>query len=135
MSDATKHFQAGRLSEAVTAALAEVKARPGDTARRLFLAELLCFAGELERADRQLDVVADQDPGAAPGLALFRQLIRAAQARAEHFAQGRVPEFLDPPAPHLQRLLAAGVAHRAGRVGEAGRLVAEAEMARPPCPG
>ena len=60
MSDATKHFQAGRLSEAVTAALAEVKARPGDTARRLFLAELLCFAGELERADRQLDVVADR---------------------------------------------------------------------------
>ena len=83
MSDATAHFQAGRLADAVTAALAEVKANPGDTARRVFLAELLCFTGEFERADRQLDVIGDQDPGAALGLALFRQLIRAAQARSE----------------------------------------------------
>ncbi|MGK9169336.1 SciE type virulence protein [Inquilinus limosus] len=135
MTSASEHFQAGRLSEAIAAGLAEVKAKPGDTAKRAFLAELMCFAGEFERADRQLDVVADQDPGAALGLALFRQLIRAAQARAEHFTAGRLPEFLEPPAPHLQQLLEAGIALRDGRAEEAGRLVAEAEAARPPCPG
>lgn len=135
MTTATEHFLAGRLAEALAAALAEVKAAPGDTAKRVALSELLCFAGDFERADRQLDVVADQDPGAALGLALFRQLIRAAQARAEHFSAGRLPEFLDPPAPHLQRLLEAGLALRDGQGGEAGRLAAEAEALRPPCPG
>jgi type VI secretion system protein ImpE len=135
MTSASELFQAGRLTEAIAAGIAEVKAKPGDTAKRAFLAELMCFAGEFERADRQLDVVADQDPGAALGLALFRQLIRGAQARAEHFTAGRVPEFLSPPAPHLQLLLEAGIALRDGRAAEAGRLVAEAEAARPPCPG
>ncbi len=135
MTSATEHFQAGRLAEALAAALAEVKAAPGVTAKRVFLAELLCFAGDFERADRQLDIVADQDPGAALGLALFRQLIRAAQAGAEHFSAGRLPEFLDPPAPHLQRLLEAGLALRDGQGEEAGRLAAEAEALRPPCPG
>lgn len=135
MSDATAHFQAGRLADAVTAALAEVKANPGDTARRVFLAELLCFTGEFERADRQLDVIGDQDPGAALGLALFRQLIRAAQARSEYFSAGRVPEFLSPPEAHLQTLLEAGIALREGREDAAARLAAEAEAARPPCPG
>jgi type VI secretion system protein ImpE len=135
MSDATAHFQAGRLADAVTAALAEVKAKPGDTAKRVFLAELLCFAGDLERADRQLDVIGDQDPGAALGLALFRQLIRAAQARAQYFAEGRLPEFLVEPEAHLQKLLEAGIALRDGRGADAGRLAAEAEALRPPCPG
>ncbi|WP_395673226.1 type VI secretion system accessory protein TagJ [Inquilinus sp.] len=135
MTDATAHFQAGQLSEAVAAALAEVKAKPGDTGKRVFLAELLCFAGDFERADRQLDVIGDQDPGAALGLALFRQLIRAAQARAEYFSAGRLPEFLSPPEAHLQKLLEAGIALREGRADEAARLAEEAEAARPPCPG
>lgn len=135
MSDATDHFQAGRLADAVAAALAEVKASPGDTGKRVFLAELMCFTGDFERADRQLDVIGDQDPGAALGLALFRQLVRAAQARAEYFSAGRVPEFLAPPEAHLQALLAAGVALREGREDEAARLAAEAEAIRPSCPG
>ena len=59
--------------------------------RRGFLAELLCFDGSLERADKMLDLIGSQDPQAALGLALFRQQIRAEMARREFFGDGRVP--------------------------------------------
>src|SRR5690606_17147809 len=84
MADGAKeHFSAGRLGEALAAATAQVRSRPTDVAARVFLAELLCFAGELERADKQLDLVADQDTTLAVGVALFRQLIRGEQARQQ----------------------------------------------------
>ena len=135
MDPAHEHFQAGRLAQAVETVTAEVRLRPTDVDRRGLLAEFLCFAGEFERADRQLDLIADQDPRAALGAALFRQLIRGAQARAQVFAEGRVPEFLDPPAPHLQLLLDAGIALRDGRTEAAGHLTAKAETLRPQCAG
>ena len=133
--DAREHFSAGRLAEAVTAATAEVRAKPTDVPARLFLAELLCFAGELERADKQLDVIADQDMSMAVGVALFRQLIRGEQARRQFFAEGRVPEFLDKPPPRLQLHLQASIALREGDQAEAARLLAEAEESRPAVAG
>ncbi|MFE0752559.1 type VI secretion system accessory protein TagJ [Inquilinus sp. NPDC058860] len=135
MSPAHEHFQAGRLAQAVETVTAEVRSHPTDVDRRGLLAELLCFAGELDRADRQLDLIADQDPAAALGTALFRQLIRGAQARAQVFAEGRVPEFLGPPPQHLRLLLDAGIALRDGETEAAGRLTAEAETLRPQCAG
>ena len=50
-------FRSCRLKEAITAALEEVRNNPTDAGRRLFLSELLCFSGELQRADNQLDAV------------------------------------------------------------------------------
>ena len=57
--------------------MAEVKKHPTDTAHRGLLCELLCFAGDWERADKQLETIVQQDPGTALGLSLFRQVIRA----------------------------------------------------------
>ena len=48
-------FREGRLSDAVEAANAAVRAAPGAVAPRVLLAELLVFAGNLERADVVLD--------------------------------------------------------------------------------
>ena len=57
---AQEHFAAGRLSAAIDAQLQEVKAAPLDAGRRTFLFELLAFAGELDRADQQLAVLAQE---------------------------------------------------------------------------
>ncbi len=128
---AKDHFQAGDLRAAITALNAEVKKHPTDSDRRGFLAELLCFDGNLDRADLMLDALAKQDTGAAMGVSLFRQVVRAEQARRQCFAEGRLPEFLGEPPPHLRLSLEATVQERTGNAAEAARLVAEAEAARP----
>lgn len=132
---AQDHFQAGRLAEAIAAATAEVKAHPTDTARRGFLAELLCFTGAIERADLQLEALAHQDPGSAIGVALFRQVLRGEQARQQVFGEGRLPEFLAPPPEPVRLHLAALTALRGGDVVEAGRLLAVVEEMRVPLTG
>jgi type VI secretion system protein ImpE len=132
---ASEHYQAGRLREALVAATEEVKARPGDASHRGFLCELLCFAGELERADRQLDALGQLDPQQAMGVSLLRHLLRAEQARQQFHAEGRLPEFLTAVSPDLRRRLAASIALREGKGAEAARLLEEAEAERPRVPG
>jgi type VI secretion system protein ImpE len=129
--DAKELFKAGALTEALAAAADDVKQHPVDLARRGFFCELLCFAGELSRADAQLDALGHQDPQLTLGISMFRQLIRAEQARQQFYAEGRVPEFLEPPAPHLKRCLEASICAREGRPVEAVVLLDEAERLRP----
>lgn len=129
--NATQHYEAGNLADAVTAATEEVRKHPTDTGRRAFLAELLCFAGDLERADKQLDALGQLVPEAALGVALFRQLVRGAQARQQFFTEGRVPEVLEEPTPVLQLHLQASVQLREGKTQEAAAVLAQAEALRP----
>jgi type VI secretion system protein ImpE len=128
-------FHAGRLDDAVAAAGAAVRQQPADLAARVLLAELLLFAGNLERADVILDAASGVDPAAAVVVAEFRQLLRAEMARRQLFRDGRVPEFLGEPTPNQRACLAALVALRAGDTAEAARQAAAAEVARPPTRG
>lgn len=132
-SEAHEHYSAGRLAEAVAAATAEVRGRPTDVQARLFLAELLCFSGELERADKQLDVIVDQDTSLAVGVALFRQLIRGEQARRQFFSEGRVPEFLDQPPDRIQLQLQARRCFRPGGPGLHPGAVRVGQLPRAAC--
>ena len=53
-------LDAGKLSAAIEQLNKEVKARPADGRLRIFLFELVCFAGDYQRADRQLEVIGHQ---------------------------------------------------------------------------
>ena len=53
-------YRNGRLREAITALGDELRKNPLDAKRRTFLFELLLFAGEYDRAEKQLEVL----PGA-----------------------------------------------------------------------
>ena len=123
-------FAAGDLTAAVVALTEQVKRNPTDQNSRGLLAELLCLAGELERADKQLEVLSNQDPEAAPALAVFRQVIRAELARSEFYEAGRVPEFLGAPSAPLKKHLEASILLREGKDAEAAQLLGEAEEAR-----
>lgn len=123
-------FQAGRLQEAIDAAIAEVKKRPTETGIRGFLCELMCFNGELERADKQLDLLSTQLPESAMQVALFRQLIRAETSRQEFFRDGRLPEFIGEPTAAQSLSLKASIEIREGNLTAAATLLAEAEQAR-----
>jgi type VI secretion system protein ImpE len=128
---ASELYQAGQLNEAITAATAEVKKHPTDTDRRGFLFELLCFAGDWERADKQLETMVHQDPATAVGLSLFRQLVRAEVWRQQFYDEGRVPEVLGEPSPVFQLHFQASICLREGNAAEAASLLAQAEDQRP----
>src|SRR5215510_7733214 len=118
-------YQQGKLRDAVAAALDEVKQRPADSAKRGFLAELLSISGDLERADRQLDALGLQDPETMVEINLFRQVIRAEQARQQFFAAGRLPEFLNNDiTPDLRLHLEASILLREKREAEAAAVLA-----------
>ncbi len=126
----TELYSAGKLTEAIAAAVEDVKKAPTDLDRRSFLAELLCVNGELERADAQLDAIAKTTSGASPGLPLLRQLVRAERARVEFHSHGRVPELLVTPTPWIELALQASIAIREGRLSEAAKLLDLAEEKR-----
>jgi len=132
---ASSLFKAGKLAPAIEAANAALRKNPADLGARVLLAELLVFAGNLERADTILDAAAQIEPTVGVGVAEFRQLIRAAVARRQHRREGRMPEFLGEPTPALRSCLAALVALRSGDLEEAARSTAEAEATRPRVPG
>ena len=61
MTTPTEAYKAGRLADATAAAIEQVRNHPADRGKRFFLAELFLFAGDLERADKQLDVLFQPD--------------------------------------------------------------------------
>jgi type VI secretion system protein ImpE len=128
--NAGDHFKAGRLREAIAAQTEEVRQHPGDAGRRAVLSEFLCFAGELARADLQLDAVVHQNPQFAVAMSLFRHLIRAEQARQQFYTDGRLPDFLEQPSPVLRLHLEASILLREGKASEANQQLAKAEEQR-----
>jgi type VI secretion system protein ImpE len=132
---ASDHLKAGRLNEAVAEAQAAVRSRPQDQASRYLLAELMCFTGELEKADKQLDALGELDPKQMMTVSMFRQLIRSEQARGQFYQDGRVPEFIDTPTPDMEQRLRASLLIREGNLAEAGRVLAAAEAQRTPVTG
>jgi type VI secretion system protein ImpE len=131
MTTASEHFHAGRLTEAVAAAIEAVKAAPADRGKRWLLAELLAVAGDTERADKHFDFLTTGSEKPDLTALLGRQLVRAETARREVFAQGRVPEFLTQPPDHVKLALEAVVCLREGKGEDAAAKLAEAEAARP----
>ena len=128
--EAGRLFREGNLADALAAATAAVRKAPTDIGARVLMAELLAFAGNIERADVVLDACTDLDPTAAIVVAEFRQLLRGETARRQLFSDGRVPEFLGEPTAAHRRSLAAIVALRNGDAPEAAKLAAQAEEAR-----
>jgi type VI secretion system protein ImpE len=123
-------YKQARLDEAIEAALRTVKAAPTDVDARLLLCDLLCFANQLERADRQLDVLVQQDSSLTPGVGLYRQIIRAELSRREVFESGRSPEFMGEPPASLEFHLRALIALREGAAHEASESLGHAEQMR-----
>jgi len=89
--DAFSLYRAGQLGEAIDALGGELKKQPLDTRRRTFLFELLCFAGEYQRAGKQLDILSDASKEAAAGALLYRSALHAEQTRQEMFARDELP--------------------------------------------
>ena len=97
--DGLSYYRDGQLQLAITALGDELKKQPLDLKRRTFLFELLCFAGEYDRASKQLDVLSDANAEAAAGAMLYRAALHAERTRQEMFAKNELPMGTAHPAP------------------------------------
>lgn len=104
--DANQLFKAGQLAEAIDAQVAVVKAKPMDQGQRLFLFEMLVFAGDLDRAQRQIDAIQADQPEIVAAIMDYRKLLDAERTRRQVFSTKVQPGFLGPVPEHVRlRLL------------------------------
>lgn len=98
-------LRAGKLDEAVDTLTAELREDPLDGKRRTFLFELLCFSGEYGRAEKQLDVLSEENQDRAMGVLLYRAALHAEKTRHELFENKRYPTDGASPAGEVSGTL------------------------------
>lgn len=135
MKEAKALLDEGNLTAAIEAATREVKTRSADAAARTFLFELLLFAGEWERALKQLAAVAGQNAGSELGAQVYRNNIEAMRERERLWTKSHAPHFLSEPPTDVDRHLAAIKELNAGRAAEAQKLLDTAAHERTPLAG
>ena len=89
---AERFLKEGKLEDALQALTAELRDDPGDTKRRTFLFELLCFAGDYPRAEKQLEILSQGGPTADMGALFYRGALQAQIMRDELFRKGDYPK-------------------------------------------
>lgn len=99
MMDASALYKAGQLGPAIEALGIELRKQPNDARRRTFLFELLCFAGQYDRAAKHLDVLAGASLDAEQGAMLLRAALHAQQTREDMFLKGELPVNSAPTSP------------------------------------
>lgn len=133
--NANELYKAGKLQDAIAAQTQEVKSNPGDQSRRLFLFEMLVFAGEIDRARKQLDVLKYDEMELESAVASYRKLLDSEEKRRKLFSQGLKPEFLAEAPEHLQLRLEAVNRLREKQPAEAAKLLEEASAKAPAIKG
>jgi type VI secretion system protein ImpE len=128
-------FKSGNLSSAIEAQTDEVRAAPGDQDKRLFLFELLAFAGDLDRAQRAIDALHYDDLQTEAARQGYRQLLDAERKRRQTFAQLTPPAFFESTPEHATTRLAALQELRGGRPAEAVALLQKADQQVPAVQG
>jgi type VI secretion system protein ImpE len=125
----------GQLTLAIERLNSEVKSHPTDTHMRTSLFELLCAAGDYQRAMRQLDSISQLESKAEVGVQVYRNALVAEQARSRLATDGLLPSFLTkPPRSALLRIEALNrLRERSAR--EARLLLEEAVEAEKAIPG
>ena len=135
MNRAQELHQAGQLGAAIQELISEVKANPNNISGRTFLFELLCFAGEWNRAEKQLDVIGHQNATAEAGVQVYRHNITAERDRRRLFTEGLQPHFLAEPPAYVDLHLEAINHLRAGHFAQARETLDRAEEERPALAG
>lgn len=116
----------GRLDEALQLLTQEVRGNPADVRRRIFLFQLLALRGEWERAQTQLNVVGDLDPGNTLMVTTYTAVLRGEAARGAVFAGRRTPVVVGEPEAWLAMLFQALKLDAQGKHAEAAPLRAQA---------
>lgn len=131
MHRAKELLDQGNLAGAVSEAVLQVKTKPADVSARIFLFELLCFAGDLDRAEKQLEVVGHQSSEMLVGVSIYHQILEAERMRKKVFSDGILPAFLTSP-PDYAALHLEALAMRREKKPEKARVLIERSLAMQP---
>jgi type VI secretion system protein ImpE len=132
---ANELLRSGQLSAAIAEATEEVKAKPADYHGRSVLFELLCFSGDLDRAAKQLEVLAQENAEAELGVRPYRNLLEGERARRRFFSEGLRPHLFPETPSYTELHFEALNCIREGQPSQARSLLEQAEVSRPAVPG
>jgi len=128
---AERAVREGDLYSALQSLQEQIRARPADAELRVFLFQLLCVMGQWERAQAQLDVAAELDPGALAMAQMYREAIRCEMLRSDVFAGRRSPVVFGEPDQWIALLIES----LASNASQAGTLREQAFEAAPASSG
>jgi type VI secretion system protein ImpE len=128
-----EYLSSGQLQQAIDQAQQRLREEPADLDLRACLVELLCLAGQLERADDVLTSLARQNPDWLPGSANLRQLLRAQQARLALRKGQLADDVVVSAGASLEALLALNLHLSSGKLAEASQAAELLEALRTPC--
>ena len=85
-------FAAGKVSEAIAALGAHLRDNPTDVSSRTFLFELLCFAGQYDRAEKHLSILSQGGKDAQLGATMYYAALHAERDRNDLFRNQTFPK-------------------------------------------
>ena len=135
MTSLQEYLDGGNLEEAISAGIAAVKADPTNTDLRYQLFAVLCFAGELHRARKQLRALDVGDPEISRALGVYINLLASEKERLAVFHFGARPLLPAETPAHLELRLQALTAAAAKEHARADNLLAEAVEVQPEITG
>ena len=98
MKQAQVLYREGKLTEAIDSLRAHLRDCPSDKRARSFLFELLCFAGEFDRARKQLVILAEDSKESKMGIAFYFAALAAEVERQAYYEEATAPQAADGPA-------------------------------------
>ena len=103
--NASQLFEACQLQAAIDAQIQVVRTNPADQGARMFLYELFLFAGDLDRARKQIDMLRYDEPKAVAAVERYKHVLDAEAMRRRVLAGQEQPKVLtDAPGHVLLRL-------------------------------
>lgn len=133
--DAKELIRAGRLPEARSQLIEEVRSSPAASGKRTLLFQVLILFGEWDKAERHLETLAAQDVGKEIGAQVYKNIIQAERDRVEVARLNRRAEFLPQTPPYLETHYAAWQKVVDEQLEEAQGLFGQVEAQRPTISG
>lgn len=96
MNKAKDLLAAGKVSEAIANLSSWLRDNPADVSQRTFLFELLCFAGQYDRAEKQLSVLSQGTKEAQLGATMYYAALHAEKERTDLFRNEAFPKTEAP---------------------------------------
>ncbi len=124
-------FEAGKLQAAIDAQIQKVRVNPTDQGARFFLFELMLFAGEIDRARKQIDVLRYEEPKFQAAVEMYKFALDAEHMRRKVLGGEAEPKSLTVAPDHVFQRLEALKRYAAGETTLGDGLLAKANEAQP----
>jgi type VI secretion system protein ImpE len=128
---AEQYIKNGQINEALSALQKEVRDKPDDQRLRVFLFQINCVLGRLDKALNQLQVIASLNAETMLLAQIFRPVIACEMLRAEVFAGKRTPIIFGQPMEWIGLLVQANELAAQGKAAAAVALRDQAFEAAP----